>query len=134
MALSQPQLVHVDDRVLKDRAHALIQEGKLEAAADLYVQLIAQNNKDPSLRLHHAELCEKLHRKDRAVAAYQLDDNVIAFTHTLVPKALEGRGIGSRLIRAALDSARDRGLKVRPMCAFVAAYVVRHPEYRDLLA
>ncbi|WP_304562342.1 GNAT family N-acetyltransferase [Sphingomonas immobilis] len=69
----------------------------------------------------------------RAVAAYQLDDGVMTFTHTLVPKALEGQGIGTRLVRFALDAARDEGLKVRPMCAFVRAYIERHPEYRDLV-
>lgn len=70
----------------------------------------------------------------RAVAAYQLEGGVIVFTHTAVPPALEGRGIGGRLVRGALDQARDRGLKVAPQCPFVRAYVERHPEYRDLLA
>ncbi|MDF0486966.1 GNAT family N-acetyltransferase [Sphingomonas sp. H39-1-10] len=69
----------------------------------------------------------------RAVAAYQMEDDTIVFTHTIVPEAIEGRGVGSRLIRAALDSARDRKLKVIPQCPFVAAYIERHPEYRDLL-
>ncbi|MBN8848909.1 MAG: N-acetyltransferase [Sphingomonas sp. 67-36] len=70
----------------------------------------------------------------RALAAYQIEGDRIVFTHTLVPKALEGRGIGSKLIRAALDSARDQGLKVVPQCSFVRAYIERHDEYRDLLA
>ncbi|THD36141.1 MAG: N-acetyltransferase [Sphingomonas sp.] len=70
----------------------------------------------------------------RAIAAYQLEGDTIVFTHTLVPKKLEGRGIGSKLIRAALDAARDRGLKVVPQCPFVKAYIERHAEYRDLLA
>lgn len=70
----------------------------------------------------------------RAVAAYQLEGDRIVFTHTKVPHAIEGRGVGSKLIRAALDSARDQHLKVVPHCPFVAAYIERHPEYRDLLA
>ena len=70
----------------------------------------------------------------RAIAAYQLEGDTIVFTHTLVPKKLEGRGIGSKLIRAALDAARDRGLKVVPQCPFVKAYIERHAEYRDLVA
>lgn len=69
----------------------------------------------------------------RAVAAYQLEGGTIVFTHTVVPPAIEGRGVGSKLIRAALDSARDQGLKVVPQCPFVAAYIERHPEYRDLV-
>jgi predicted GNAT family acetyltransferase len=70
----------------------------------------------------------------RAVAAYQLEGDTIVFTHTLVPPEIEGRGVASKLIRAALDSARDRGLKVVPQCRFVRAYIDRHPEMRDLLA
>lgn len=69
----------------------------------------------------------------RAVAAYQREGDVIVFTHTVVPPRLEGRGVGSRLIRGALDSARDQELKVVAQCAFVAAYIDKHPEYRDLL-
>lgn len=68
-----------------------------------------------------------------AVAAYQREENLIIFTHTLVPPALEGHGVGSRLIRGALDSVRDQGLKVVPQCPFVRAYIERHPEYRALL-
>jgi len=69
----------------------------------------------------------------RAIAAYQIEGDTIVFTHTLVPKAIEGRGVASKLIRAALDSARDAGLKVVPQCPFVAAYIERHPEYRELV-
>jgi len=69
----------------------------------------------------------------RAVAAYQLEGDTIVFTHTEVPPAIEGRGVGSKLIQAALDSARDRGLKVVPQCPFVRAYMEKHPEMRDML-
>lgn len=71
---------------------------------------------------------------ERAVAAYQREGDRIVFTHTGVPPALEGRGIGSRLVRGALDDVRDRELKVVPQCPFVRAFIGRHPEYRDLLA
>ncbi len=70
----------------------------------------------------------------RAVAAYQLEGTTIVFTHTVVPPEIEGRGVGSKLIRGALDIVRDRGLKVVPQCPFVRAYIEKHPEMRDLLA
>jgi predicted GNAT family acetyltransferase/2'-5' RNA ligase len=57
---------------------------------------------------------------------------LIVFTHTVIADAYEGRGLGSTLVRAALDAARDRGLAVRPDCPFVRAYVARHPD--DYLA
>ncbi len=68
------------------------------------------------------------------VADYDRRDGAIAFTHTEVPPALEGKGYGSRLIREALADVRAQNLKVIPLCAFVAAYIERHPEEQDLLA
>ena len=58
----------------------------------------------------------------------------IALLHTEVPDALSGQGVGSKLVRGTLDAIRPEGLKVVPRCEFVAAYIERHPEYRDLLA
>jgi uncharacterized protein len=68
-----------------------------------------------------------------AVLEYRLAGRKMIFTHTGVPPALEGRGIASRLARAGLDYARARGLKVVPLCSFIAGYVRKHPEYQDLV-
>lgn len=54
----------------------------------------------------------------------------IAYLHTIVPKALEGRGVASRLVKYILDDAAENGLKVRPDCPFVKAYIDKHPEYQ----
>jgi predicted GNAT family acetyltransferase len=67
-----------------------------------------------------------------AFSNYKLGDGVLTILHTDVPKALEGRGIGSALIRGVLDAARAEGLKVKPVCPFAKSYVDRHPEYADL--
>jgi uncharacterized protein len=69
-----------------------------------------------------------------AIAAYRLSGQRIVFTHTEVPEALEGRGIGKRLIRGALEHVRREGLKVVPACPFVRHYIETHPEEQDLLA
>ena len=68
-----------------------------------------------------------------AIAEYTLRPGKIMFTHTEVPEAHEGKGIGKTLIRFALDAARDRGLKVIPICPFFAAYMQKHGEVQDLL-
>jgi hypothetical protein len=68
-----------------------------------------------------------------AVANYRLSPGVITFTHTEVPPALRGQGIGSRLVRGALDAVRSTGLRVVVQCSFVADVIRRHPEYADLL-
>ena len=67
-------------------------------------------------------------------AGYRVRDGVLVFEHTEVDAAYEGRGLGSRLARFALDDARARGLRVRIECPFIRSYIRRHPEYEDLLA
>lgn len=59
---------------------------------------------------------------------------MIVLVHTEVAPAVEGRGVGSRLVSAALDDIRARGLRLVPICPFVRAYLGRHPEHGDLLA
>ncbi len=68
-----------------------------------------------------------------AVLDYRKDGSTILFLHTGVPPALEGQGIGSKLVKAGLDYARTNGLKVQTLCWFVDGYLKRHPEYQDLL-
>ncbi|WP_424631281.1 GNAT family N-acetyltransferase [Bradyrhizobium sp. SYSU BS000235] len=68
-----------------------------------------------------------------AASYYQLSGNIITFIHTEVPKELEGKGIGSRLVKGALDQVRADGLKVVAQCPFVKGYIGKHPEYADLL-
>jgi predicted GNAT family acetyltransferase len=69
-----------------------------------------------------------------AIAVYQRQGDVVAFTHTEVPPALGGHGVASTLVKSALDDVRAHGLRVIPACEFVAAYMERHPEEQDLLA
>jgi len=68
-----------------------------------------------------------------AIAEYRLDEGRIAFTHTEVPSAYEGRGIGTALVQFALGWARERGLRVAPICPFFAAYIQDHQQQLDLL-
>jgi uncharacterized protein len=65
---------------------------------------------------------------------YRLSPGVIAFLHAEVAPARERQGLGSRLVRGALDDARARGLRVRPMCPFVAWFIETHQAYHDLVA
>ena len=64
-------------------------------------------------------------------SAYRLRGADIVFTHTEVH--LEGQGVGSTLVRGALDDVRRQGtLKVVALCPFVKGYIEKHPEYADL--
>ncbi|MGH9422801.1 MAG: GNAT family N-acetyltransferase [Thermoanaerobaculia bacterium] len=68
-----------------------------------------------------------------AVTQYRRHGSKIIFTHTEVPPSMEGKGIGNLLARTALDYARREKLRVVPRCEFIAAFIERHPEYRDLV-
>jgi predicted GNAT family acetyltransferase len=68
-----------------------------------------------------------------AQCAYRRDGGTVAFVHTEVPEALNGQGVAASMVQQALAWARDEGLKVRPLCSYVASYMRRHPETQDLL-
>ena len=68
-----------------------------------------------------------------AELTYRLSGNTIIFTHTGVPSALEGKGIGSLLVKTGLEYAKKNNLKVQTLCWFVDGYIQRHKEYQDLI-
>lgn len=67
-------------------------------------------------------------------ASYRVRDGRVVFTHTVVDDDHEGQGIGSILVRAALDDVRSGECRVVPECSFVEAWIARHPDYQGLLA
>lgn len=66
-------------------------------------------------------------------AEYHLHGDVADFTHTVIDDEFEGRGLGSQLIRAALDETRRHGRHVLPYCPFVKAFIAKHDDYADLV-
>jgi predicted GNAT family acetyltransferase len=81
-----------------------------------------------------------LHRYDVAVGddvagftVYERRPGVIAFMHTEIGDEWEGRGLGSALVRGALDDVRAKGLAVLPYCPFVRSWIERHDDYVDLV-
>ena len=68
-----------------------------------------------------------------AATYYEIADGVITFVHTEVPPELGGKGIGSKLIKGALDQVKSDGFKVIAQCPFVKAFIGKNPAYQDLL-
>ena len=64
---------------------------------------------------------------------YEPHETWLVFTHTEVFAAFEGKGVGSKLAKGALDDVRARGLKLTPQCPFINSYIKRHPAYADLV-
>ena len=85
--------------------------------------LVVRNNPE--------ELRYEALRDDQLVGLirYRTEPGVVVLVHTEVDEAVEGTGVGSQLVRVALDDLRARGLRLVPLCPFVAAYLRRHPEY-----
>jgi predicted GNAT family acetyltransferase len=64
----------------------------------------------------------------------KIDDRTLDYTSTVVPPEARGRGIAGKLVRHALDWARNGGYQVVPTCSYVARWIERHPDYQDLSA
>jgi len=58
---------------------------------------------------------------------------LIIVDHTLVPDALRGKGVGQALAKHAIDEARKGGWKIIPLCPFMKAQAMRHPEWQDVI-
>lgn len=92
---------------------------------------------EPKYKVEHNEAAQRFEFRegdDLAVLDYRLQGGKrMALIHTGVPRKLEGQGIGSELVRTALNYARAQQLKILPLCSFVHVYLRRHPEFSDLV-
>jgi uncharacterized protein len=66
--------------------------------------------------------------QEMGLLAYRQRPGQIELMHTEVPMSQRGKGIGERIVKFALDYARQNQLEVIPSCKFVQAYLKRHPE------
>lgn len=68
-----------------------------------------------------------------AVAYYQLQGHIFVLTHTEVPTAYAGQGVGSRLAKGVFTAIRARHGKAIVRCEFMARFIATHPEYVDVV-
>lgn len=68
------------------------------------------------------------------LAAYERRGDTVVFTHTEVDPDAGQEGLGSTLVRAALDDVRSKGGSIVPLCPFVRGWIDRHQDYADLVA
>ena len=71
--------------------------------------------------------------EDVAAAYYRVDDGRVILTHTEVPFAYSGQGIGSKLARGVFDIIRASGRKAVLKCSFMARFYASHPDYSDIV-
>jgi predicted GNAT family acetyltransferase len=76
----------------------------------------------------------EIHLEDSvATLTYEISNDDMIFLHTETPPQHEGKGIGSSLVRAGLEYAKEHLYRVIPLCSFTAGYISRHPEYQPLV-
>jgi uncharacterized protein len=66
-------------------------------------------------------------------AVYHRRGGRIYLVHTEIDPAFEGKGLGSVLAKAVLDTERTLGEPVVPLCPFMRGYIDRHPDYADVV-
>ena len=71
--------------------------------------------------------------EEEAEMTYRLSGGVMAIDHTFSPRSARGSGVAERMVLRAVGDARAEGLKIAPLCSYVAAQFARHPEWSDLL-
>lgn len=86
---------------------------------------------NPDQNRYEAQVGDEL----AGTAEYELNDDLVIFTHTVVDDAYEGQGVGSALARFALDDVKASGSRqVEPRCAFIKGWIDKHPDYASLVA
>ncbi|GAB1403391.1 hypothetical protein MASR1M74_05690 [Lentimicrobium sp.] len=78
--------------------------------------------------LYEGELDNKI-----AELRWIVHDNYIEADSTEVDDSVKGQGYGKKLFEELIHHARDRKLKIKPVCPFVVKMFERHPEYHDVL-
>ena len=60
-------------------------------------------------------------------------ENKIIIDHTEVGEILKGKGAGKLLLAKLIDWAREKQIKILPLCPFAKAAFDKTPEYADVL-
>jgi len=89
-----------------------------------------------AIDIHHdddKQCFEAVVENHLCVLEYGREDSTVSMNHVRVPEAVGGRGIAGEITRHALDWARGNDFRVIPNCPYVARWIERHPEYRQLV-
>jgi hypothetical protein len=62
----------------------------------------------------------------------KVSDVLVIADHTLVADTLRGMGAASALVETLISDARARGYRIMPLCPFVRAQSLKHPEWSDV--
>lgn len=60
--------------------------------------------------------------------------NKFIIDHTEVDPDFKGEGVGKKMVKAAVDFAKENKLKVIPLCPFAKKIIEKNPEFQEVLA
>lgn len=69
-----------------------------------------------------------------AELTYKMRGDVMVIDHTFTPPEARGKNIARQLVERAVGDARESGLRINPVCPYVAKLFQRRPEWRELQA
>ena len=75
----------------------------------------------------------KLPSSEKAYLHYEIKDNVMELLETYTPPAYRGKGLAAKITSYALEYAKEKGLRVKPICSYAIWFFIKHPEYKSLL-
>lgn len=62
------------------------------------------------------------------------DNNVMTLDHTETEPEHSGEGLASSLVKHSVQYAREKEIKIDPLCEYAAKQFERHEEYREVQA
>ncbi|HAA78750.1 MAG: hypothetical protein ABR66_00690 [Microbacteriaceae bacterium BACL25 MAG-120322-bin65] len=66
---------------------------------------------------------------------YYREGDTLSLVRAEVPRELRGQGLGIPLVKGTLEAIRDQGgLSIKPVCPYIAKYMMKNPEFDDLKA
>lgn len=90
------------------------------------------------MQIHHDSHRQRFETTIDGITAFlsyhAINETTLNYAHTIVPNELGGRGVGSALVKFALDYANDHHYKIVPSCWFVDKFINKHSQYQHLLA
>lgn len=77
----------------------------------------------------------ELIQEDKVVGKIEfiIEENELTITHTIVNPLFRGQGIAKILMEKAIEMAKEKGLKIIPVCSYATSYFEKNPEYKELL-
>lgn len=75
-----------------------------------------------------------LDHEEKAFLRYSIDGNTMILEDTYTPENYRGLGLAEKITKKAIEYAKERKFKVRPVCSYAVSFLQKHTEYKELLS